>query len=153
MKTKNVKKTRRTFNGHHFTVNFWALITILSLPVAMFLASHFFQVSYVRAFFVGVLASIVVLCVNVFLEGRLWFYHPDWIARLEAPDFSFRLAVVSGVIFLMMETALIFLFFTSPTLDRSLVGLVFGRQCAQPKGDFVQICGALNAPVTVYEAE
>lgn len=144
MKPQKIKKEKRPFHSHHLTSNFWAFATILALPVTMF-AANSAGASYVASFFAGIIGVLFVLSLDACLETKLWLFTPEWRARFESPDFSFRLAVSSGVIFLMLETILLFMFFTSPSMDRSLVELVFARQCGNPQGDFVQICHALGA--------
>lgn len=140
MKTKS---SQTSVHGHRHTANFWAVITLLAFPVTMFVSTRL-GVHGGSSFLLGLLASFGVICLDAILEDRLWFYDPRWKARLESPDFSFRLAVVCGLLFFLMETALLFVFFSSPGLDRSLLSLVLSRECVQPKGDFVQICSGLQ---------
>lgn len=144
MPPKKIKKEKQVFNSHHLTADYWAFATILALPITMFFVNGL-GANYVVSFFAGIAGSLGVIILNAFLEKRLWFFAPEWKKRLEAPDFSFRLAVASGVLFLMLETLLLFMFFTSPSLDRSLMQLIFARQCQDPQGDFVLMCDLLGA--------
>ncbi len=146
MKSPKIKKQKRSFSDHGLTADYWAVATIVALPVTMFAASRV-GVSSVSAFFVGMLGSLAVLVLNACMEGRLWMFSSAWRGRFESPDFSFRLAVVSGVLFLMLETSLLFIFFTSPSLDRSLMQMVFARHCAYPRGDYMQICDVITEEV------
>ncbi len=150
MPTK-IKKEKRSFTSHHLTANYWAFATIIALPVVMFMASAI-GVSSLGSFFAGMIGSLFVLCLNASLEQKLWMFTTHWKARFESHDFSFRLAIASGVIFLLMETALMFTFFTSAGLDRSLLRLVFNRQCHDPSGDFVEMCEALGSKYWQAEA-
>lgn len=81
-----------------------------------------------------------ILVANRIAEQELWFFDPKWRERFEHPDVSFRLAVVTGALLLIVETTMLVLFFTDGGMDHALVSLVFARQCQNPTGVFEQFC-------------
>ena len=107
-----------------------------------------FGFSSTSAFFLGIYASLGALVANALVEKRLWMFHHKWQHRLEAPDFSFRLAIVTGAILLIVQTSLLVFIFTEPSFDRSMLRLVFDRQCADAKYGFDEFCAGLERALT-----
>jgi hypothetical protein len=131
----------------HDSPDFWAFTTILIFPIAM-LGALSFGFSSTSAFFFGIYASLGALVANALVEKRLWMFHHKWQNRLEAPDFSFRLAIVTGAILLIVQTSLLVFIFTEPSFDRSMLRLVFDRQCADAKYGFDEFCQGLERALT-----
>lgn len=119
--------------------DFWAFLTIAAFPVAM-LAASTFGATPISAFLFGIYGTFAILVANAVTEGRLWMFAPHWKARFEHPEFSFRLAVVSGAILLLLETVLIVLLFTGGGFDRTLLQLIFGRHCRIPTRETYDFC-------------
>jgi hypothetical protein len=117
--------------------------TLGSFPIAMMLASYY-GASILAAFFLGLGASLLAIAANAVLEKRLWMFESQWNRVFEHPEFSFRLALLSGVLLMIIETGLLIFFFTSSSLDRSLVGLVYNRQCQSPTAEFKTFCEAVT---------
>ncbi|PIP60924.1 hypothetical protein COX00_00570 [Candidatus Uhrbacteria bacterium CG22_combo_CG10-13_8_21_14_all_47_17] len=141
-KTKSyVKKERKQDPGHE--PDFWAFLTIAAFPIAMLIASTF-GATPISSFLFGMYGTFAILVANAITEGRLWMFAPHWRARFEHPEFSFRLAVVSGAILLLLETVLIVLLFTGGGFDRTLLQLVFGRQCHIPTQALSGFCQTLR---------
>lgn len=131
----------------HDSPDFWAFTTIVIFPVAM-LGALSFGFSSTSAFFFGMYASLAALVANAIIEKRLWMFHHKWRDRLEAPDFSFRLAIVTGAILLIVQSALLVFIFTEPSFDRSMLRLVFDRQCSEGKYGFNEFCKGLERALT-----
>jgi hypothetical protein len=131
----------------HDSPDFWAFTTILIFPIAM-LGALSFGLSSMDAFGLGVFASLAALVANGAVEKRLWMFHPKWQDRFEAPDFSFRLAVVTGAILLIVQSSLLVFIFTEPSFDRSMLRLVFDRQCSDPQYGFGEFCKGLERALT-----
>lgn len=131
----------------HDSPDFWAFITILIFPVAM-LGALAFGFSSTSAFLMGIYASLAALVANAIVEKHLWMFHHKWKDRLEAPDFSFRLAVVTGAILLVVQSSLLVFIFTEPSFDRSMLRLVFDRQCSHAQYGFGEFCAGLERALT-----
>ncbi|MFA6429056.1 MAG: hypothetical protein WCV84_00990 [Patescibacteria group bacterium] len=125
------------------TAKFWATATIGAFPVAMILSS-WYGASILGAFFTGLFASFITILLNALIERRLWMFETRWRLIFEHPEFSFRLALVSGIFLLILETGLLIFFFTSPSLDKALINLVFNRRCQQPQAGYVNLCETLE---------
>lgn len=119
--------------------DFWAALTFLAFPTGWILASWLGYVP-MAAFTLGAAAMMAILVANRIAEQELWFFDAKWRERLEHPDVSFRLAVVTGALLLIVETTLLVLFFTDGGMDRALLDLVFFRQCQNPSGIFEGLC-------------
>jgi hypothetical protein len=144
-----VKKTKNKNvpSYEHDSPDFWAFTTILIFPVAM-LGALSFGFSSTSAFLIGIYACIGALVANALVEKRLWMFHHKWKERLEAPDFSFRLAIVTGAILLIVQSSLLVFIFTEPSFDRSMLRLVFDRQCSEGKYGFDEFCRGLERALT-----
>lgn len=143
-------KKGRNKNVHsyeHDSPDFWAFTTILIFPVAM-LGALSFGFSSTAAFCLGIYASLAALVANALVEKHLWMFHHKWKGRLETPDFSFRLAIVTGAILLIVQTSLLVFIFTEPSFDRSMLRLVFDRQCSQARYGFGEFCAGLERALT-----
>ncbi len=141
VKNKNVSSSDRS------CPNFWAFVTIFIFPVALLgaLAFHF---SSTAAFLLGIYASLAALVANVIVEKHLWMFDDAWRDRLEAPEFSFRLAIVTGAILLIVQSTLLVFVFTEPSFDRSMIRLVFQRQCSHARYGFGEFCTGLERALT-----
>jgi hypothetical protein len=122
--------------------DFWAFATVMAFPTAVLTASAF-GVPHTEAFFWGISSSLAALFCNTMTERRLWMFDPKWQQRFEQPDFSFRLAVVTGAILLILESAVLVLLF-SGNVERNLMGIVFERQCRNPQPHQVEFCKVLD---------
>ncbi len=139
------QKPQRLLNRS--AADFWALITIAAFPVALVIASTL-GATPISAFLFGMYGSLAALTANAITEGQLWMFVPHWQARFEHPEFSFRLAVISGTILLLVESVFIVLLFTGAGIDRSLLAIVFQRQCATPAApsEFCRIVSEVLQP-------
>lgn len=135
---KQKNKIQRTLT--RAAADFWAFTTILAFPIAM-LASAGLGATPISAFLFGALGSLAALTANAVTEGQLWMFAPHWQTRFEHPEFSFKLAVVSGAILLLVETVFIVMLFTGAGLDRSMLNFVFQRQCQGPAAP-IEFCQA-----------
>ncbi len=122
--------------------DFWAALTFLTFPLAWVVAS-WLGYDPIGAFLLGAAAMMAILVANRIAEQELWFFDIKWRERFEHPDVSFRLAVVTGALLLIIETTLLVLFFTDGSMDRALLNLVFSRQCQYPLDGFASICDAI----------
>lgn len=123
----------------------WAVLTIAAFPIVMAAATRF-GASFAMSFFLGMLGSIAVLVVDGVTEPRLWMFETKWREKFESTDFSFRLAVISGAVLLILETSLFVVFFLDGSLDRSMFSLILGRQCQHPVSGFQDICRLFSIP-------
>ncbi len=131
------------------TSDFWAFLTFLAFPIGSGIA-HGFDLTPISAFGVGMGSSLTIILANVLAEGRLWMFAPKWQARFQHPEFSFRLALVTGALLLIVETLLFVLFFTEGSLDEQLIRLVFARQCQAPSPAFLEFCDALSRKYLLF---
>jgi hypothetical protein len=138
-----VRKTKLNRPFASKFANFWAFMTVSAFPLGMLCAMSI-QASTITVFAWGVLATLAVLTANALCEGQLWMFAPEWRARFEHPEFSFRLAVVSGAILLILQTTVLVMLFADGGLDRGMLRLVFERQCSAPKYGFNEFCNALD---------
>lgn len=122
-------------------------MTVSAFPLGMLCAMSI-GASTITVFGWGILATLAVLTANALSEGQLWMFAPEWRERFEHPEFSFRLAVVSGAILLIMQTTVLVMIFMDGGLDRGMLRLVFERQCSHPKYGFSEFCDALDRSVT-----
>ena len=125
------------------TAGFWAVMTIGSFPVVMMLASSF-GASILVSFFLGLEASLVAIFANGLMEKHLWMFDTRWCILFEHPDFSYRLAFISGVLLLIVETSILLFVFSSSSLDRALINLVYQRRCVAPTTEFQNFCDSAN---------
>ena len=132
-------KIQRHFTSHQITVHYWALLTIFVFPVVLLLAASR-GIGYGASFVIGISASFSVLVMNALMERRLWIFTHPWRRCFEATDFAFKLAMVSGVILLLIETSLLVFFFTDKSLDASTMNLILSRNCQSPPQALREIC-------------
>lgn len=136
------KRVRSLSNAQNKSSDFWAFLTVMAFPIAV-LASTWFGFTQLEAFFWGMAASVAALFTNAMMERRLWMFDPKWRVRFEQPDFSFRLAIITGTILLIIESAvMVFLF--SGNVERNLMTIVFERQCRDPQPHQVEFCKILD---------
>ena len=136
-------KKKTALYCHPRSEHFWAFTTILIFPIAL-LGGLTFGFSSIESFGLGVFATLAALVANAICERRLWMFHPGWQERFESSDFTFRLAIVTGAILLIVQSSLLVFIFTEPSFDRSMLRLVFDRQCAEPKLGFDEFCKGLE---------
>lgn len=122
-------------------------MTIAAFPVGMLCAMSV-GASTVGVFLWGMLSTIAVLTANAVCENRLWMFSPEWKARFDHPEFSFRLAVVSGALLLVLQTSVLVMLFADGGFDRGMLRLVFQRQCLTPHYGFDEFCYALDKDMT-----
>ena len=125
------------------TSDFWAFLSICSFPAGMIIANVLGYGPMASLAF-GALASLAAVIVNVLTETRLWMFHPDWRARFEHPDFSFRIAVVTGAILLILQTGLIVMVATDTSLDQALMRVILNRQCVRQSTVFKPFCDVVQ---------
>ncbi len=141
MATQKRQRSLGTRKGNG-TADFWAFMTIIAFPLAILVTAGM-GFSQLGSFVWGMLASIAVLFANSITEGRLWMFDPKWKARFDQPDFSFRLAVTTGAILLLLESAVLVMLF-SGNVERNLMGIVFERTCRDPEPHEVEFCRYLD---------
>lgn len=133
---------------HHFgmskkSTTFWAVLTIIAFPIGL-LAAGAANASSLQAFITGVIACFAVLFANAAADGRLWMFHPSWKERFDHPEFSYRLAIFSGAVLLMIQTIfLVFVLFGS-TGNKAMLMLVFERECMAPRYGIEVFCQSLE---------
>ncbi len=127
--------------------NFWAFLTISAFPVGMLCAMSL-HASTIAVFLWGMFSTIAVLTANAVCEQRLWMFAPEWKSRFDHPEFSFRLAVVSGALLLILQTSVLVMVFADGGFDRGMLRLVFQRECTTPHYGFENFCWALDKDIT-----
>jgi len=140
-KRRILNKEKQPVHAKHAI--FWATVTIATFPCVLLVATSWNETA-MASFLYGILATLLVLSLNGIFERHLWMFDDRWIAHFEHPEFSFRLALVSGAVLLMVETALLVFFATSSHMDRALLQLVFSRKCAQPTETYQPLCRAIE---------
>ncbi len=128
---------------HERNAQFWALVTTATFPGALLLFSSV-GVSAIPSFFLAMVATLLVLVFNVALEGHIWMFHPMWAEHFERKDFSFRLAVASGALLLVVETAILAYVFFGPGVDRVFLAYLEDRYCGQSSSSTPALCEAFK---------
>lgn len=136
------KPIRSLSNVSNKSSDFWAFLTVMAFPIAI-LAATAFGFSRLDSFLWGMASSIAALFTNAMMERRLWMFDPKWRVRFEHPEFSFRLAIITGTVLLIIESAvMVFLF--SGNVERNLMTIVFERQCRNPLPHQIEFCEILD---------
>lgn len=137
------EKIKRSFaKTRNTTSDFWAFLTVMAFPIAVLVSSGS-GYTQLESFLWGMSSSVAALVANAMMERRLWMFDPKWKERFEQPDFSFRLAVVTGAILLLLESAVLVMLF-SGDVERNMIGIVFERQCRNPLPHQVEFCRFLD---------
>ncbi len=121
---------------------FWMVASLLTLPAALIYFSAL-GVSAFAAFLFGLLGTILVLILNIMLEGSLWLFHSEWRHLFERPDASFRLVVVAGALLLIVETMAMMYLLVSPGADDALLVLIRQHKCLVPTPRYFELCQVL----------
>lgn len=121
---------------------FWAAASLITLPFSLIIFASI-GLTALTAFALGVFATMLVLTLNLFIEGSLWISREQWQEMFENPEASMRLAIVAGALLLIVESAAIFYIVASPGADELLLKLIEQRQCANPQGAFIDVCRVL----------
>lgn len=133
---------------HHFgmskkSASFWAVMTVMAFPVGI-LAAGSANASPWQSFATGAAACFAVLFANAAADRRLWMFHPDWKAKFDHPEFSYRLAIFSGAMLLIVQTIFLVFVLFGATGNRSMLKLVFDRECMTPRYGFEAFCQSLD---------
>lgn len=137
MAVKTKRPLVRKTNG-----DFWAFTTVIAFPVAM-LAAGSLGFGSIGSFAWGMAASCAALLANTIAEERLWMFDEKWSERFDRPDFAFRLAIVTGAVLLILESAVLVMLFTGGA-ERNMIGLVFDRHCNPPHPEYAEFCSMLD---------
>lgn len=122
---------------------FWALASFVTLPLALIVFAGL-GLTALSAFALGLLATLLVLTLNLFIEGSLWVSREEWRELFDSPDASLRLAMIAGALLLIVESAAIFYILAAPGSDEVLLKLIEQRQCIDPQGAFIDVCRVLT---------
>ena len=121
---------------------FWMLASLLTLPVSlMYFATMGFTA--MAAFGLGILGTILVLMLNVLMEGSLWMFHAEWQYVFERPDASLRLVIVAGALLLIVETMALMYLLVSPGSDDALLVVIRQHHCLVPEARYQDLCQLL----------
>ena len=134
---KNFRKSSHEYYDPE--ADFWAFLTIFAFPFAMLVASSYGATAF-SSFVYGAYGSLGILVANYVTCGKLWMFTAHWHRRFDHPDFSYRLAVISGAILLILETAFIVFLFTDRSMDRVLLSIVVDRQCQTTDSTIIPFC-------------
>ena len=115
------------------------MASLIPLPLCLFILPTL-GFSALTSFALGLVLTACVLLLNAGVESRVWMMHEEWHHIFSRPDASLRLALFAGALLLIVESAVLVYLLTSPGIDEALLGLILGRQCALPKGVFVDMC-------------
>lgn len=121
---------------------FWAFASLSTLPLALLVFTAIGLTAF-SSFALGLLATLLVLTLNVFIEGSLWISREHWREVFESPEASLRLAMIAGALLLIVESAAMFYLVASPGSDELLLKLIEQRQCINPQGIFIDVCRAI----------
>ncbi len=122
---------------------FWMFASFAALPASLVYLSYQ-GVTALTAFLLGILATLLVLFLNVILEGSLWMFHPEWRHIFERPDASLRLVVVAGALLLIVETMAMMYLLVSPGADEAFLVLVRQHHCLVPEPHYQELCQVLT---------
>lgn len=122
---------------------FWAAASLITLPLSLIVFASI-GLTALSSFALGVLATLLVLAFNLFIEGSLWVSREQWSEVFENPEASLRLAMIAGALLLIVESAALFYIVAAPGSDELLLQLIKQRQCLDPQGVFIDVCRALG---------
>ena len=122
---------------------FWAFASLITLPLSLIVFAAI-GLTALSAFALGILATLLVLTLNVFIEGSLWISRDQWREMFENPEASLRLAMIAGALLIIVESAAVFYIVASPGSDELLLKLIQQRQCVDPQGVFIDVCRVLT---------
>lgn len=122
---------------------FWMFASLAALPASLLYFSSR-GVSALSSFLLGILATLLVLFLNMILEGSLWMFHAEWRHIFERPDASLRLVVVAGALLLIVETMAIMYLLVSPGADEAFLVLVRQHRCLVPEPNYQDLCQLLT---------
>lgn len=129
-----------SFGMSRKSANFWAVLTILALPIGLLAATSAGATATV-ALLTGVAACFSVLVANAAADGRLWMFHPELRQHFDHPEFSYRLAILCGALLLMVQTIFLVFVLFGTTGNHSMLRLIYDRECRQnpyPRAEFCQ---------------
>ncbi len=152
---RTLKKTSSPLKhdvDHHFgmskkSASFWAVMTVVAFPVGI-LAAGSANASSWQSFVTGIGACLAVLFANAAADRRLWMFHPEWKAKFDHPEFSYRLAIFSGAMLLIIQTIFLVFVLFGATGNRAMLKLVFERECTTPRVGAEAFCQSLTS--TIY---
>ena len=133
---------RPLFSVVHAHTWFWAAASLAALPLALIYFSSR-GVTAFAAFLLGLLATLLVLFLNVLMEGSLWMFQAHWPEAFARPDASLRLMVFAGALLLIVESAALMYLLVSPSADEAFLLLVRQHRCLVPTDQYRELCDVL----------
>lgn len=131
--------SRPLFQREHAHTWFWAIASLLALPASLIYFSSQ-GVTAFTAFFLGILATLLVLLLNVIMEGSLWMFQAHWHEAFSRPDASLRLVILAGALLLIVESLAIMYLLVSPSADDALLEMIRQHRCLVPTPQYAEFC-------------
>lgn len=135
--------SRPLFLREHAHTWFWAITSLLALPASLIYFSYQ-GVTAFTSFFLGILATLLVLLLNVIMERRLWMFQAHWHEAFSRPDASLRLVILAGALLLIVESLAIMYLLVSPAADEALLQMVREHRCLVPSPQYAEFCELLT---------
>ncbi len=111
----------------------WAFLTIIAFPIVL-ISADILDVSGILPFIFAIVATLLILTLEVAITGRLWMFEDKFINRIGDPEMHIRLLIFVGAMLLILESALILLAATDRRIDPLLLQMIVNKQCSAPRG-------------------
>lgn len=106
----------------------WAGLTIVSFPFVA-LCAHIMGYNPAEGFIAGIIASILVILIEMVTIKRTWIGDPCISEWLGHPELGFRLLSLVAVIVLLFQTFILVSFLVDPSFDMGVAKYILRRQC------------------------
>ncbi|MEK7655171.1 MAG: hypothetical protein AAB386_00610 [Patescibacteria group bacterium] len=111
----------------------WAFLTILTFPIVL-ISADILDVRGALPFIFAIVATLLILTMEVAATGKLWMFEDKFINRIGDPEMHVRLLIFVGAMLLVFESALILLTATDRRMDPLLLQMIVNKQCSAPRG-------------------
>ena len=129
----------------------WALISLISLPIAAMSFSAF-GLYPLLSFLLACCVTFLILVAEALVRGRVWFMHGPIQAVIGHEDIGFRILVVAGGLLLLVQSFLVVEFIYNPNTDYVMLNLVAKKQCTNPQTNLAAaICPLFGLPLVSAE--
>jgi hypothetical protein len=126
----------------------WATLTLIAFPIVA-LSLGWLGMDPLQSFFLGALASLLVLLIEGATRGRWWMSDPAIAKILEDRALPLRLVVLVGILVLLFQSALLVGFLTSDVMDYPVLRFVLERECTGPNHPFfTRLCEQASKPLS-----
>ncbi len=111
----------------------WAFLTIVTFPIVL-ISADILDVRGALPFIFAIVATLLILTLEVAVTRRLWMFEDKFINRIGDPEMHIRLLIFVGAMLLILESALILITATDRRMDPLLLQMIVNKQCSAPRG-------------------